>query len=59
MEKENYVMRYKCCNCANEFKKEIKKGYRAKGNGGICPFCGIEDFSADPAKTHEVIEFVV
>lgn len=58
VKKDMYKMQYKCCNCFKTFTKEIKKGFRAYGNAGKCPFCEISDFSEDPIRTHEVLNLV-
>lgn len=39
----HYVISFKCANCGNVFEKAINKGLVARGNGGICPNCGIKD----------------
>jgi len=42
METAFYKMKYKCANCGKEFEVEVRKGKPAKGEAGICPYCGVK-----------------
>jgi len=51
---DTYKIRYICWNCGHTFKKRLDKGIRAKGNGGVCPNCGLEDKYFDMSYPYDV-----
>lgn len=43
MRETEYKIFFKCSNCGDIFARTIPKGQEAKGQGGICPYCGVKD----------------
>ena len=44
MDKGTYKMEFICDNCGCVNVRELKKGAGAKGNGGVCSYCGKTDY---------------
>lgn len=41
--KNQYAIKYRCPNCGEVYTKGVQKGVLAKGRGGSCPNCGVQD----------------
>ena len=50
----HYLIGFICANCGYKFKKQIRKGTAAAGQGGPCPNCGVTDNKAGVGH-HQVI----
>jgi len=42
----HYLIEFQCPNCGEIFSRNIQKGVKAEGRGGICPNCGCRDNDA-------------
>ena len=47
--KVTYKMLFECSNCHVEEWKQVRRGQRAGGQGGVCSYCGVRD-KAVPKK---------
>ena len=39
----HYLIKFQCPNCGDIFSRNIQKGAKAEGRGGVCPNCGCRD----------------
>ena len=46
LEPNHYEIEFLCANCGHRYKKQIRKGTPAVGQGGVCPRCGVRDNTA-------------